>query len=367
MTDQEELVPDRVGSSPQAPTSHDVAVLAGVSQSTVSYVLSGKRSISPETRRKVEAAIAQLTYEPHAGARALRGRKTNVIALVVHLDQTVDAADTIPYIETIVDEARSRNHDVVLITADEGPDGLRRLAKRSICDGFVLMDIRLDDDRLDEAARLGLPVVLLGLPDDTRGLNAVDFDTRRAGELLVEHLVDTGHEHLVVVGSPSPEENRFGFARRFREGAEQRARLRDVPLRLVHPLDDTWNGLVQSADELFRDARGRLGLIARTPRMAEWLLRLCEVRGLRPGEDVSVVALCAEATAESFTPALTSVSSMPREVSRLATQVLFDLLTDDHVGGQVRILQPAAVVRRASSADFRASERSSTTPAPAAG
>ncbi|MEU4601960.1 LacI family DNA-binding transcriptional regulator [Kribbella sp. NPDC023972] len=65
------------------PTSKDVAALAGVSQSTVSYVLSGKRPISAETRQRVEDAIAELTYQPNAGARALRGRRTNVVALVV--------------------------------------------------------------------------------------------------------------------------------------------------------------------------------------------------------------------------------------------------------------------------------------------
>lgn len=61
------------------PTSKDVAQAAGVAQSTVSYVLSGKRPISEKTRKKVEDAIQQLTYQPNAGARALASRKTRVI------------------------------------------------------------------------------------------------------------------------------------------------------------------------------------------------------------------------------------------------------------------------------------------------
>ena len=65
------------------PTSKDVAEAAGVAQSTVSYVLSGKRPISEKTRKKVEAAIEQLTYQPNAGARALASRKTRVIGLVI--------------------------------------------------------------------------------------------------------------------------------------------------------------------------------------------------------------------------------------------------------------------------------------------
>ena len=52
-------------------TIADVASHAGVSMSTVSYVLSGKRPISEETRQRVEEAIRELGYRPHAGARAL--------------------------------------------------------------------------------------------------------------------------------------------------------------------------------------------------------------------------------------------------------------------------------------------------------
>ena len=49
--------------------------------STVSYVLTGKRSISPATQRRVQAAIDELGFMPHAGARTLRASRTNVLAL----------------------------------------------------------------------------------------------------------------------------------------------------------------------------------------------------------------------------------------------------------------------------------------------
>ena len=64
-------------------TSRDVARLAGVPQSTVSYVMSGRRSISPETRRRVEEAIETLGFQPNAGARALASQRSQVIGLVV--------------------------------------------------------------------------------------------------------------------------------------------------------------------------------------------------------------------------------------------------------------------------------------------
>lgn len=59
----------------------DVAREAGVSASTVSYVLSGKRSISAKTTEKVMAAVDKLGYTPDASARKMRGMRNQLIAL----------------------------------------------------------------------------------------------------------------------------------------------------------------------------------------------------------------------------------------------------------------------------------------------
>ena len=66
-------------------TLAEVARHAGVSSSTVSYVISGKRTISGATRQRVEQAISELGYHPNAGARALAGKRSHIIALVVPL------------------------------------------------------------------------------------------------------------------------------------------------------------------------------------------------------------------------------------------------------------------------------------------
>ena len=56
------------------------------------------------------------------------------------------------------------DHDVLLVTADEGSAGLQRLAQRSLCDGLVLMDIEARDERVPVAASLSVPVILIGVP-----------------------------------------------------------------------------------------------------------------------------------------------------------------------------------------------------------
>ena len=77
-------------------TSKDVARKAGVSQSTVSYVMTGKRPISERTRQRVLDAMEELTYQPHSGARALAGRRTQVVGLVVPFGPGSDTAGLLP-------------------------------------------------------------------------------------------------------------------------------------------------------------------------------------------------------------------------------------------------------------------------------
>ena len=202
-------------------TSKDVARLAGVSQSTVSYVMTGKRPISETTRQRVLAAIKELTYEPNQGARALASQRTNVVGLVVPFSPGADTGGLLPFIETIASSARERDHEVLLVTADEGSAGLRRLAGRSLCDAIVLMDIHgRGDDRIPVAASLPVPVVLVGVPEDPMGLHCVDLDFPVAARLAVDELAATGHQRLAFISHPSEMIDRdLNFVRRFMDAA----------------------------------------------------------------------------------------------------------------------------------------------------
>lgn len=329
------------------PTSKDVAALAGVSQSTVSYVMSGKRSISEKTRVRVQAAIDELTYHPNAGARALAGSRTNVLSLVVKFSQATDAAGLLPFVETITTQARVHDYDVVLVTADEGSAGLLRLAGRRICDAVILMDVREIDERVAVAARLPVPAVLIGSPEDVLGLDAVDTDMTAAGALAVGELVSTGHDRIVVIGE-SPEVNGAGypFVRAFEDGARSSAERGGVPLQVVHPAQSGWGGLEAVADLILDVAQGRLGVITRTPQVTGWLLQLMAQRGLVPGVHLSLVALCTDESAISFGVHVTNVSPEPHEVSRRAVEAVLARIEGQPASGSVRLVQPR-LTRRA--------------------
>jgi DNA-binding LacI/PurR family transcriptional regulator len=315
-------------------TSKDVARLAGVSQSTVSYVLSGKRPISEETRRRVLDAVEGLTYEPNAGARALASQRTSVIGLVIPFHPGADAVAQLPFIHTIASSARAQEHEVLLVTTDEGSAGLRRLAGRSLCDAIVLMDIEAKDERVPVAASLPVPVVLIGVPEDPAGLRCVDLDFAAAARMAVDEMAATGHDRLAVLGYPAEIMQRdLNYVRRFLDAFREAAARHGLPYELIAPVE---LGRAAASDAVERvlasGVGGRLGLVVPNSPAPQPVLHALNARGVAPGRDISVIALCADVAAQEIEPPVTNISLEPRDVSRRAMETLFWLLEPTPAG-----------------------------------
>jgi DNA-binding LacI/PurR family transcriptional regulator len=181
-------------------TIHDVARAAGVSISTVSYALSGKRSIAESTRQRVDDAVRQLDYRPNAGARMLKGTRTNILALSAPLHAGTYAPAHMTFVLSVTTAAREYDYDVLLLTQDEATSGISRVAQSSLVDGIILLDVSNEDARTDLVRTLGLPATVVGIPADTDGLTCVDLDFERAAEMSVERLVDLGHTEIGLLG-----------------------------------------------------------------------------------------------------------------------------------------------------------------------
>ena len=161
-------------------TIDDVARAAGVSVSTVSYALSGKRPISASTRERIERAVRDLDYRPHAGARALASQRTNVLALMAPLRVDVNVGVIMQFVTGVVTRAQTYQHDVLLLTQDDHA-GVERVAAGSMVDAVIMMDVEADDPRLPILRRQRQPAVLIGLPRDTAGFSCVDLDFESVG------------------------------------------------------------------------------------------------------------------------------------------------------------------------------------------
>ncbi|WP_040816287.1 LacI family DNA-binding transcriptional regulator [Nocardia concava] len=322
----------------------EVAQRAGVSPSTVSYVLSGKRAISAATRQRVQEAIAELGYRPHAGARALAGKRSNILALMIPLRANVGVPVVMQFAVAAATAARHHDYDLLLLTQEEGEQGLRRVMNGSIADGLIVMDVELRDARLPLLRTIGLPSVLIGFPADPEGLTCIDLDFRAAGAACAEHLASLGHRNIAMVGSP-PEvyARETAFAPRVSEGFQAAARAHGMTAT-VSACAPTVEAARRLVDQLLAEQPGLTGLVVHNEPILEPLMVAFAARGRQVPGDLSVVALCPDDIAEHPVVPVTNITIPAAEVGERAVDLLVGLLVGEPVAPST-LLPPTLTVR----------------------
>lgn len=325
-------------------TLAEVAQHAGVSASTVSYVLSGKRSISVSTRERVELSIQQLGYHPNAGARALASSRSNIIALMVPLRTDMYVPVMMEIAIAVATTARTHGYDVLLLTGEEGPAAVRRIAGSSLADAMILMDVELHDERLPLLRDTERAAVLIGLPADTDGLTCVDLDFEATGALCVEHLAGLGHREVAVIGEAAAVyERHTGFAERTVDGI--RAKAQEAGVRVLHrPCEGGYPAMAQTLSRIFDERPGTTGFIVQNESAVEPLLNLLRQQGRAVPEDVSVVAICPEQVASQASVRLTSVAIPAQEMGRRSVEQVVAKLSGRGTD-EVELLAPELTVR----------------------
>ncbi|QFZ19123.1 substrate-binding domain-containing protein [Saccharothrix syringae] len=283
-------------------TIAEVARHAGLAVSTVSYALSGKRSVSPATRRRVEESARQLGY---------RSRRPDGLVLGVVVPPDLDAAGR--WLEAFVAAAaaRARRADATLVVTSPG-------AATSGCHGLVVLAPAPVPVLLD------VPVVRVGPADDPDQVR-VDVDRAAAGELCAEHLADLGHRAVAFVHRDPLAEFFCGLAR----GCDARG-LEVRPHR--------W-----PARDLLGDTARPTAYVAADGAVLGDVLATLRAGHVRVPGDASVVALCPDEVAAP--EGVTSISVWPAELGEAAVEAVLD----DRAG---RLLRPHLTVRGAARHDL---------------
>ncbi|WP_405484488.1 LacI family DNA-binding transcriptional regulator [Streptomyces sp. NBC_00009] len=326
-------------------TLAEVARHAGVSASTVSYVLSGKRSISAATRERVENSVRKLGYHPNAGARALASSKSNIIALMVPLRTDMYVPVMMEIAMAVATAARTHGYDILLLTGEEGAEAVRRIEGSALADAMIVMDVELDDERLPLLRAANRPAVLIGLPSDTAGLNCVDLDFAAAGAVCAEHLADLGHREIAVIGEAAAVyERHTGFAERTLTGLRERSA--ELGLRLLHrPCEGSYASVSATLSRVFDERPGTTAFVVQNEAATDPLLALLRQSGRAVPEDVSVVAVCPEQVAAHASVPLTSVAVPAQEMGRRAVEQVIAKIEGRGSDEEVVLLAPELTVR----------------------
>ncbi|WBQ01924.1 LacI family DNA-binding transcriptional regulator [Kribbella sp. CA-293567] len=181
-------------------TVKDVAKLAGVSPKTVSNVINGVVFVRPETRERVEQALAELDYVPNMSARGLRNGRSGMIGLALpDLLRPYSAEIT----HLVVELAHQRGWGVQIEQTAAEPKRefeLLSKARAHLVDGLILNPVNLDDSAVTTAGPLP-PVVLIGDVDQDM-VSQVAIDNVSAARDMTKHLLDQGYRRIAAVGTP---------------------------------------------------------------------------------------------------------------------------------------------------------------------
>lgn len=327
----------------------DVARRAGVSVSTVSYRLSGRRPISPETARRIDSAMADLDFAPNSRARNLRRRRSDSIGLVVPDPENPFFMQVAAGLESVL---RTEGVCMVLCPTQFEEERehfyARQLATRQL-DGVVLLSGtgRLMQGLEGLASRR--QIVLVDELIEGLDVPLITADNRCAALALTREALLRGHREVAVISGPqtlwTARERLAGITAGLREAGAEPLDVRSAPYTL--------QGGADAARALLGSARRPTLIAAANDFQALGVYAVCRDLGLVVGRDVSVTGFDDIPTSDLVTPGLATVRQPAFEMGLLAGQVLLAQLDGDDPSGIDHQPLRTDLVLRDSLADLR--------------
>jgi len=331
---------------PNNVTIRDVARVSEVSPMTVSRVINHDGRVRPETRRRVEAAIAELGYVPSRLARGLSGRKTGTVALIVP-----DVAN--PFFTLVVrgaeDVARRAGFRIILCDTRADLALERDVIEEMIAhrvEGIAIAPVS-DGSRphLRRLTRFGVPFVLLDRTVNGVDADVVIGDSVGGAQRLVEHLIGLGHRRIGMI----VEADDVSTARDRRRGYEQALEHAGLPLdpALIALSTVDPEGGFAGMEELLSSEPRPTAVFTVNNLVALGAIEAVRAQGLEVPDDVALVCFDDIEHASRLYPFLTVMVQPAETFGTLGTQLLLERIHGDgNRRHRVVVLPADFIVRR---------------------
>lgn len=332
-----------------ASTMQDVARLAGVSVKTVSNVINDYPFIREHTKARVEAAIAELAYQPNITARSLRSGRSGVIGLAV-------PELSLAYFAQLADEvirAAAAKGLVVLIEQTGGERKAEievlRGPRLQLTDGLLFSPLALGDDDA-ELVDVSFPLVLLGERIIGSSADHVAMRNVEAARAATEHLIAIGRRRIAVLGA------HHGEAGLRVKGYRQALSAAGIPFddRLVL-YEESWHRVngAEAIRALLAAGVEFDGLFALNDELALGAMRVLQEQGIGVPSQVAVIGFDDVDDGRYSIPSLSTIDPGRRQIAEAGIEALVSRIQSK---GEARA--PARVLR----SDFTLIQRESTTP-----
>lgn len=324
-------------------TIDDVANLAGVSIATVSRVLNNTGKVATATAERVHAAVAELDYVPHAGARGLAGSRRNTIGLIfpgmgdaflTELLTGIDQQITDAGYELLLYSTRLRNRDQSIQSIPLGEHNT---------DGLIIYASSLKEAEIQRFYERGFPVVLLH-QSAPEGLDipSVTFENKAGAETAVSHLINLGRRRIVYLSGPEDNEDSQWRELGYREALAAHDIPVDPGLIAFGDFHDTT--AEATVKQLLQHDMAFDAIFAGDDRSASGALLALHQAGKRVPEDVAIVGFDDASYARFLTPPLSTVHAPIAESGRKAAEQIIRLIQGEEAD-MLTLLPTELIVR----------------------
>jgi LacI family transcriptional regulator len=326
------------------PTQKDVALRAGVSRSTVSYVLNDqthlKIPISAETRQRVLRAIAELGYEPDARAQSLRRGHTKFVGVIIPVIQN-------PFfwqiLSGISSELKPAGYSVYLsLHPDQKVRALQELVQQRV-DGFILLASvkRLSSELTDYLRQSGRPAVEITATEAE--FDHVAHSYASGTRALMAHLLELGHRRIGFIYGVVEEVQGFDRLLTYRQVLHEAGLPRDGTFEMH--CGDTLEDSYQAAYRLLSRPDRPTALLVINDMLAIAVMRAANDLGLTIPGDLSVAGFDDIPFANYTSPRLTTVSGQAEQSGRDAVRLLLRRFAEPDLPRQVAKSDIQLIVR----------------------
>lgn len=337
-------------------TSRQVAEKAGVSQTTVSFVLNNVKSanISEETRQRVNEVARALGYVPNASAQSLaRGRSSNIALVIGQAHEQFLIDEYMPAVLTGLSQViRERGFRLLVEFIEHGnqPDSFLELVQSGEVAGTILSLYSPTQEDIEAVVGLveeGFPILSIGRLHSK--ICSIRLDRMQGIRQVVQHLIDLGHRRIACITYAPQPLNRHNQRRlqTYRETLEKAGIAYDDSL-VRYGAYDPQTGYT-AMKSLLDDGADITAVYAMNDVMAFGAIRAIQERGLSVPGDISVVGYDDIRLARYSNPPLTTVREPAVEHGRLAGDTLMDLIDSASPAEFHQIIPTELVVRESSS------------------
>ena len=324
----------------------DIAKKVGVSQSTVSRVISGSASVDNEIKMKVMECVRMFDYHPNVMAQSLVGSKSLLIGVIITDISNPFFSDIIKAIEA---EASKYGYSIILCNTDWNSEKEKKyisILKSYKVDGILIVPSNINDKYFKSLKNSEIPIVVI--TQDVPEFSCISVSHYIAGIEVAKHLINMGYSRFIFVGGEEDIKAK-GFKEQIKNSGY------DINTNLLFTNDEQYDSSNANLKEFIisnSNSEG-IGIFAYNDIVALKVLHLLKEMKVKVPEQVALIGFDNTFISKEISPTLSSVAQPNEEIGRQAIQILVDKMCKKDIEEKHIILEPRLVVRESSVKSIR--------------